>query len=206
MNHGKIKLPAGVTVVLASASPRRRELLEQIGLPFAVVPSGADETIPAELSPSLAVQTLSLMKAADVAKIQSEDALIIGADTVVVLDDEILTKPKDACEATMMLKRLSGRCHRVMTGLTLFRRKDGKSISVTEETEVFFKELTEMEINAYIKTGEPLDKAGAYGIQGLGGLFIEKIQGDYYNVVGLPLARLGRLLEEEFDIELIWEV
>ncbi len=206
MNHKKIKLPSGVKVVLASASPRRREILEQIGLPFEIIPSYADENIPSGLTPSLAVQSLSLLKAADVAKTQPEDALIIGADTVVVLEDEVLTKPKDAEEAVVMLKRLSGRCHRVMTGLTVFRRKDGKSISVTEETEVFFKELTETEINAYVKTGEPLDKAGAYGIQGLGGLFIEKIQGDYYNVVGLPLARLGRLFEEEFDIELIWEV
>ncbi|MBE7035862.1 MAG: septum formation inhibitor Maf [Ruminococcaceae bacterium] len=206
MNNIKIKLPSNVSVVLASGSPRRRELLEQIGLSFTVVPSQADESIAEDLSPAFAVQSLSLLKAADVAKTQPEDALIIGADTVVVLEEEILTKPQDAQEATEMLRRLSGRSHSVLTGVTVFRRKDGKSVSVTEETQVYFKSLSEDEIASYVATKEPLDKAGSYGIQGLGGLFIEKIEGDYYNVVGLPLTRLGKLLQEEFDIELIWEV
>lgn len=206
MNNIKIKLPPDISVVLASGSPRRRELLEQIGMPFMVAPSQTDETIPEGLSPSVAVQSLSLLKAADVAKTQPEEALVIGADTVVVLDDEILTKPRDVQDAAKMLRRLSGRCHSVLTGLTVFRRKDGKSISVTEETSVYFKVLSESEIASYIATNEPLDKAGSYGIQGLGGLFIEKIEGDYYNVVGLPLARLGKLLQEEFEVELIWEV
>lgn len=205
MNHACIQLPSGVSVVLASASPRRRELLEQIGLPFTVVPSLAEETIPAGLTPSMAVQALSLLKAGDVARTQPHEALIIGADTVVVLDGEILTKPKNEDEAFAMLRRLSGRKHQVLTGITVFRRKDGKSVSVTEETNVYFKQLSDAEIEAYVKTKEPLDKAGAYGIQGLGGLFIEKIEGDYYNVVGLPLFRLGKLLQEEFELELIWE-
>ncbi len=206
MNQARIKLPPSVHIVLASGSPRRRELLEQIGLPFSVVPSCADETIPPGLTPHLAVQSLSLLKAADVAKKQQDDALIIGADTIVVLEDEILTKPQDAQDAANMLRRLSGKRHSVLTGLTVFRRKDGKSVSVTEETAVYFKELTEQEIASYINSKEPLDKAGAYGIQGLGGLWIDKIDGDYYNVVGLPLSRLGKLLHEEFEIELIWEV
>lgn len=206
MNNVKIKLPPKTSVVLASGSPRRRELLSQIGLPFTVAPSQADETISEGLSPAMAVQSLSLLKATDVAKTQPDDALIIGADTVVVLDDEILTKPSDAQDAKAMLKRLSGRCHSVLTGLTVFRRKDGKSVSVSEETLVYFKQLSEQEIVSYVASNESLDKAGAYGIQGLGGLFIEKIEGDYYNVVGLPLARLGKLLQEEFEVELIWEV
>lgn len=206
MSQKKIQLPSSVSVVLASGSPRRRELLEQIGLPFTVMPSQAEERLEPGLEPAMAVQSLSLLKAAEVAKAQPEGALIIGADTVVVLDNEILTKPHDAEEAKAMLRRLSGRSHSVLTGVTVFRRRDGKSVSVTEETTVHFKTLTEQEIASYVQTKEPLDKAGAYGIQGLGGLFIEKIEGDYYNVVGLPLARLGSLLHQEFDIELIWEV
>ncbi|MBQ4518244.1 MAG: septum formation inhibitor Maf [Clostridia bacterium] len=206
MNNIKIKLPPNVSVVLASGSPRRRELLEQIGLPFTVVPSQADETISEGLSPAMVVQSLSLLKAADVARTQSEEALVIGADTVVVLDDEILTKPQDGQDAAQMLRRLSDRCHSVLTGVTVFRRKDGKSVSVAEETLVYFKKLSDSEIASYVASKEPLDKAGSYGIQGLGGLFIEKIEGDYYNVVGLPLSRLGKLLQEEFEVELIWEV
>lgn len=206
MEQVSIQLPPGMSVVLASASPRRRELLKQIGLPFTVSPSDADETIPEGMSPRLAVQTLSLLKAADVAKGQSGETLVIAADTVVVLEGEILTKPRDMQEAKAMLSRLSGKRHSVLTGLTVLRRRDGKSVSVTEETFVYFKTLSPQEITSYAASGEPLDKAGAYGIQGLGGLFIEKIEGDYYNVVGLPLCRLGKLLQEEFDLELTWEV
>ncbi len=206
MEQIKIRLPKQTEIILASASPRRKELLAQIGLPFRVVPSCAEENIDADLTPDFLVQSLSLLKAADVAKSQGDGAIIIGADTVVVFEDEILTKPKDASDAKAMLARRSGKCYRDFTWLTVFRRRDGKSISVTEETKVYFKELSEKEIEAYVKTKEPLDKAGAYGIQGLGGVFVEKIEGDYYNVVGLPMMRLGKLLQEEFDIELIWEV
>lgn len=201
----KIRLPKDVLIVLASGSPRRREILEQIGLSFTIAVSGAEENISPDISPSLTVQSLSLLKAADVAKTQPQEALVIGADTVVVLDGEILTKPHDEAEAKAMLKRLSGRAHSVLTGVTVFRRRDAKSVSVTEETTVYFKDLSDAEIDSYVKTKEPMDKAGAYGVQGLGGLFVEKIDGDYYNVVGLPLARLGKLLKEEFEIELIWE-
>lgn len=204
MQKKKIKLPQGCYIILASGSPRRRELLEQIGLPHTVVPSQAEEDLK-DLEPSLLVKSLSLLKAADVAKGQGNEAIIIGADTVVVFENEILTKPKDVQDAKVMLRRLSGKTHSVLTGLTILRRRDGKSVSVTEETAVCFKELSEQEIESYVKTKEPLDKAGSYGIQGLGGLFVEKIDGDYYNVVGLPLARLGKLLQEEFELELIWE-
>lgn len=205
MGQHRVRLPQSTQIILASGSPRRREILEQIGLPFAVVPSQADETMSEGISPSMAVQSLSLLKAADVAKTQPKDALVIGADTVVVFDDEILTKPRDKEDAKKMLSRLSGNCHSVLTGLTVLRCRDGKSISVTEETKVYFKELSEREIESYVNTNEPMDKAGSYGVQGLGGLFVEKLDGDYYNVVGLPLARLGKILREEFDIEMIWE-
>ncbi len=205
MNKHQILLPASTQIVLASGSPRRRELLEQIGLPFNIAPSAAEEKADPALSPFLTVQALSLLKAADVAAGQSKQALVIGADTIVILDNQILTKPHNAAHAIEMLYQLSGRSHSVLTGLTVFRCSDGKSVSVTEETKVYFKELSTDEIESYVKTGEPLDKAGAYGIQGLGGVFIDKIEGDYYNVVGLPLARLCHILENEFDIKLIWE-
>ncbi|MBE7010369.1 MAG: septum formation inhibitor Maf [Ruminococcaceae bacterium] len=206
MKQLSLNLPDKTSVVLASGSPRRRELLKQIGLDFTVMVSQADETIPEAMDPKLAVQTLSLLKAADVAQKAEKDALIIAADTIVVYENEILTKPKDEQDAVRMLSRLSGKTHSVLTGVTVLRRKDGKSISLTEETFVTFKDLQEQEILSYVKTGEPGDKAGAYGVQGLGGLFIEKIEGDYYNVVGLPLCLLGKLLQTEFDFELTWEV
>ncbi len=206
MIDASIKLPMQTEIILASGSPRRKELLGQIGLPFRVVVSGADETVEEGLSPEFLVQSLSLLKAADVAGTQEKTALVIGADTVVALDGEILTKPENEEDAKNMLRRLSAKSHSVFTGVTVFRVRDGKSVSITEETKVYFKPLTEKEIEAYVRTKEPMDKAGAYGVQGLGGLFVEKIEGDYYNVVGLPIARLGRLLQEEFDIELIWEV
>jgi len=206
MEQVTLKLPEKTSVVLASGSPRRRDLLTQIGLAFSVQISQADETIPEGMSPHLAVQTLSLLKAADVAKQVEKNAVVIAADTIVVLDGEILTKPKDEEDAARMLARLSGREHSVLTGMTVLRRRDGKSVSVTEETKVHFRALSEKEILSYVNSNEPLDKAGAYGIQGLGGLFVEKIEGDYYNVVGLPLCLLGNVLQTEFDFELMWEV
>ncbi len=206
MDNVKLILPPETTVILASGSPRRREILEQIGLPFTVSVSDADETIPEGTEPYYAVQTLAFLKAADVAKSAGTSAVVIGADTVVVVDDEIIGKPKDAEDAAKMLGKLSGRSHSVLTGVAVVRRFDGKSVSLTVETKVHFRRLSETEIASYVATGEPLDKAGAYGIQGLGGLFVDKIEGDYYNVVGLPLSRLGRLLCDEFNFELLWEV
>ena len=149
MKQVTLKLPEKTSVVLASGSPRRRDLLTQIGLAFSVQISQADETIPEGMSPHLAVQTLSLLKAADVAKQAEKNAVIIAADTVVVLDGEILTKPKDEQDAKEMLARLSGREHSVLTGITVLRRCDGKSVSVTEETKVHFRTLSEKEIISY---------------------------------------------------------
>jgi septum formation protein len=127
-------------------------------------------------------------------------ALVIGSDTVVELDGEILGKPKDKQDAYRMLRRLSGQEHRVYTGVTLV--KDGQSLSQAEKTRVFFRQMTDQEIWAYIRTGEPMDKAGAYGYQGMAGLFIQGIEGDYFNVVGLPLCRLGQMLKQ-LGVELL---
>lgn len=193
-------------IVLASASPRRREILQGLGIEFRVAVSGADEDIPEGTPPYLAVERLSLLKAADVAKNEKKNALVLGADTVVVLDGEILGKPKDEEDAVRMLTALSGREHSVLTGISVIRRSDAKGVSVYEETKVKFLELSDEQIRAYVKSGEPMDKAGAYGIQGKGSLLIEKIDGDYFNVVGLPVCRLARLLAEEFDYEIMMEV
>ena len=193
-------------IILASGSPRRREILSELNIPFQVIPSDAEEIIEENCPPYLTVERLSLLKAADVAKTQNKNALVIGADTVVVLDGEILTKPKDAEDARRMLSLLSGREHSVLTGISVVRCSDAKAVSVFEETKVHFGPISEEEIERYVASGEPLDKAGAYGIQGLGSLFTQKIDGDYFNVVGLPVFRLAKLLKEEFDYNIMLEV
>lgn len=195
-----------VQFVLASGSPRRKELLERVGLEFSVRTSEIEEQIEENMPPYLVVEQLALQKAADVAKTAGENTLVIGADTIVVLDGEILTKPHSEQEAADMLRKLSGRSHSVLTGLSVIRTDDALGVSVFEETKVFFRTLTEEEIACYIKSGEPLDKAGAYGIQGRGSMLIEKIEGDYFNVVGLPLCRLCKVLKDEFEVNLILEV
>lgn len=183
-------------LILASASPRRRELLSRLGLEFTVLAAQADETLLPGLSPREQVIRLSAIKAQAVREaLESRPGqVIVSADTVVVLDDAILGKPKDAAQAAEMLRALSGRAHLVLTGVTVLT-EDGPR-QLCEETQVFFRPLRETEINAYIRTGEPMDKAGAYGIQGYGALFVEKLIGDYYNVMGLPLCALGQLLRE----------
>lgn len=193
-------------IVLASASPRRKELLENIGLRFKIAVASCDETIDDGIKPEEAVMILSLKKATAVAaNFKGENKIVIGADTVVVFNNEILTKPKDSEDAYSMLKKLSGKKHSVMTGITVMRTSDSKSETVFCETEVYFKDLTDDEIRSYIKTKEPLDKAGAYGIQGIASIFIEKINGDYFNVVGLPVCRLCDLLKKEFDLNILFE-
>ena len=183
-------------LILASASPRRRELLSRLGLEFAVLAAQADETLLPSLSPREQVIRLSAIKAQAVREaLESRPGqVIVSADTVVVLDNAILGKPKDTAQAAEMLRALSGRTHLVLTGVTVLT-EDGPR-QLCEETQVFFRPLRETEITAYIRTGEPMDKAGAYGIQGYGALFVEKLIGDYYNVMGLPLCALGRLLRE----------
>lgn len=194
-------------IILASASPRRREILESMHLKFEVMVSGTDESkIENSLDTGIYVQELALLKAGAVCKqIPSRDALIIAADTVVSIDGKILGKPRDKEEAFSMLSSLSGRCHSVFTGLCVMRAKDAFSVCKSVETKVYFKKLTDKKIKAYVNTGEPMDKAGAYGIQGLGALLTEKIDGDYFNVVGLPASKLAEILEDEFDFDVLKE-
>ncbi|MCI6399683.1 Maf family protein [Lawsonibacter sp.] len=180
-------------IVLASRSPRRRQLLEQMGLrDFRIVCSDADETASPGLTPPALVEALSARKAAAVQHAAAAGDLIIAADTVVALDGRILGKPADGPDAFAMLSALSGRRHQVYTGLTVVC--GAQRLTEHEVTAVTFRSLSSAEICAYIATGEPMDKAGAYGIQGRGALFVEGIEGDYYNVMGLPVCRLGRIL------------
>ena len=179
-------------VILASQSPRRKELMGLFHIPFTIRVSDADETMPPELSPAEAVALVSRRKAEAVPR-QADD-LVIAADTIVVLGKEILGKPRDPDDARRMLRLLSGRDHQVMTGMTLLRGET--AIVRTEITDIHFRPLSDREIDAYIRTGEPMDKAGSYGIQGGAALFAERLVGDYYNVMGLPVCRLGQLLRE----------
>ncbi len=185
-------------IILASQSPRRRELLTQIGLTFRVLAPGADETVPAGTPPAETVEELSRRKAAAAAALEGTEPLIIAADTVVALGDKVLGKPRGEEDAFAMLSALSGREHRVCTGVTVTR--GGRTVIFHETTAVRFRPLPAEDIAAYIATGEPMDKAGAYGIQGRGALLVERIAGDYGNVVGLPLFRLGRVLAEDFGL------
>ena len=187
-------------IILASQSPRRKELLSLLDIPFKIMVSDADETVDAGLPPHFIAESLSLKKAAAVAKNVETPAIIIGADTIVLSEDEILGKPKDEDDAKNMLSALSGKWHKVISGVAIFRTTDAKSESFYVETNVKFSNLSEREISDYIKTNEPMDKAGAYGIQGKGAKFIEKIEGDYFNVVGLPLSKLYQVLKKEFNI------
>lgn len=186
-------------LILASTSPRRRELLGLLGLPFEVVASGFDEEAlaPAGLTPAEYVMRLAIGKASEVAARTDGDALIIGADTTVILDGATLNKPIDAADAHRMLRLLSGRTHQVYTGLCLIAVRGGVSGEARTDhaaTDVTFDALSDETIAAYVASGEPLDKAGAYGIQGKALSFIPGIEGDYFNVVGLPLELLRGLL------------
>lgn len=193
-------------IILASASPRRSEILKNIGLDFEVLISDADESsISTECGAELYVQELALLKAAAAAKKAdyTKDALVISADTVVVLDGQILGKPEDENDAVKMLEMLSGREHEVITGICVFRLKDAFSVCDRVVTKVKFKNLSRDIIDLYVNTKEPMDKAGAYGIQGMGAVLCEKLDGDYFNVVGLPVSRLADILREEFGIEVL---
>lgn len=184
-----------MNIILASQSPRRKELLTQMGLSFTVRVADIDEQMERNLSPDKLVETISAEKAAAVAEeLRDPDALIIAADTVVTLDGAVLGKPRDEADAARMLTLLSGREHQVFTGFTL--RRGNQVLSRSEGTCVKFRPLSPDEIRAYIATGEPMDKAGAYGIQNLGSLFVEGIHGDYFNVMGLPVCALGQALSE----------
>lgn len=181
-----------MNIILASGSPRRRQLLEQLGLSFTVQSSDVDESVEPGLSPAAMVEQLSLRKGQAVAERVGPDSLVLAADTVVALGDAVLGKPQDRAKAVSMLTSLSGKTHQVYTGVTLLG--GGRRVTEHETTAVTFRSLSREEIVAYVNTGEPMDKAGAYGIQGYGALLVERLEGDYFNVMGLPLCRLGRML------------
>ena len=186
-------------LILASQSPRRRMLLRQIGLPFRVEASPFEETIPDEGHPSDIVQHLALEKALPVSR-RFPSALTLAADTIVVHQGAVLGKPADETEARAMLRQLSGATHTVFTGLALLHPTTDRHITACEATRVTFGTLTDAEIATYVASGTPMDKAGAYGIQGeLGAVFVTRIEGDFYTVMGLPLHRLYRLLREHFS-------
>lgn len=178
--------------ILASASPRRKELMQNITEEFLILPSRVEEIVPADLPLVKAPAYLAKLKAEDIAPAHFDD-VVIGADTGVFVDGRMLGKPRDRAHAKEMLETLSGRTHKVITGCCVCH--NGESLCISEETEVTFYSLSEAEIEAYLDTSEPYDKAGAYGIQGKGVLLVEKIHGDYFNVVGLPVARLARTLK-----------
>ena len=186
----------GYGLILASNSPRRAEILNLAGVPFKVTSSRYSEERSDSEKPEVLVQKNSMKKAESISS-EIKSGIVLGADTIVVLEQEILGKPKDEKEAFSMLKKLNGKWHRVYTGVALLNKKNSKRISGFEVTEVKFNELTDKEINEYVGTGDSLDKAGAYGIQesASGGL-VEKIEGNFDNVMGLPLKKVQELLEE----------
>ena len=179
-------------VILASQSPRRKQLMELFHIPFTIRVADIDETMDDTKSAQEEVARVSLLKAEAVP--HSKDDIVIAADTIVVCNGQILGKPRDEADARRMLTLLSGRDHQVMTGMTVLR--GSRRVVCTEVTDIHFRTLSEKEIGVYIATGEPMDKAGAYGIQGGGALFAEKMVGDYYNVMGLPVCRLGQILRD----------
>ena len=191
-----MKMVVPKRIILASASRRRQILLKQIGLTFEVRESDIAEEFEDGKSIPENVKDLAIRKARAVVR-PSDDAIIIGADTVVLLDNEVLTKPSDESDAREMLAKLSGRIHEVYTGFALLDRPTGKSVSAVETTKVTFRKLTGREIDEYVASGSPMDKAGAYGIQDdYGAVFVERIEGCYYNVVGFPISRFYVTMRE----------
>ena len=188
-------------IVLASGSPRRQELLRRIGVTaFDVVKPEADESCPAGLTAQETVAHIARAKAEAAKALTAPEDIVITADTMVFLGDERLGKPRDEADALRMLTELSGRRHTVCTGVTV--RQGERSVAFTTTTDVYFRAATESELRAYIATGEPMDKAGAYGIQGVGSLLVERIDGDFFNVMGLPVMPLARALRQ-FDVSLL---
>jgi len=181
-------------IILASNSPRRREILSQLSVEYEVIPSDYDER-EEESDPYKLVMLFAHNKARDVAKNIKENALVIGADTI-VYKNKIMGKPKDKDDATAMLKELNASTHSVITGISVIKTPEMITITEYEETLVTFKKLSQDEIEAYVNSGEPIDKAGAYAIQGLGSLLVERIEGCYFNVVGLPVYKLSLMLEK----------
>ena len=188
-------------VILASASLRRKELLKKIGLRFKVEPSNYQEGMLSGLEPHELARKISLEKAKIVAR-KHENAIVIAADTFIVFGDQMLGKPHTEKEARKMLETISGKPHSGITGFSIIDSRISKTLSKSVETKIYLRKLTPAEIEAYVKSKEPLDKAGAYAIQGLGAVFVEKIEGDYFNVIGLPLSALTEALKE-FGINIL---
>lgn len=183
-------------LILASASPRRKELLEKIGLDFEIIPAKGDEFITKTL-PWEVVEELSFQKAKEVSEKQTEECIVIGSDTIVAKGEAIMGKPKDEADAFRMLSDIAGNVHQVYTGVTMIRTGDHpKTITFSEKTDVYLYPVSDEEINAYIATKDPMDKAGAYGIQGDFAIHVKGIEGDYYNVVGLPVGKVYQVLKE----------
>lgn len=191
------EVTSDLKLVLASASPRREEILEKLNLKFTTVPSKIDENNFKDSNPVELVKTLAVEKAKSVSELV-EDALIIAADTVVVYNDQVLGKPEDQADAEKMLKKLSAKQHQVITGIAVLNSQSKESYVDHNITDVKMTNISEQEISDYVETGEPLDKAGSYAIQGLGGLFVEEIRGSYYSVMGLPIHQLAKILDK-FD-------
>lgn len=183
-----------MAIILASGSPRRRELLAKMGVDFSVRTAPTDETMDPAAAPAEEVARVSRLKAHAVRPLCQQDDLIIAADTIVVCDRLVMGKPHSQEEAFSMLRRLSGRDHQVMTGLTVMQGDSCETVTVT--TDLHFRALSDEEIRAYIATGEPMDKAGAYAVQGLAAMFVERLEGDYYNVMGLPVCTLATMLRQ----------
>ncbi len=188
-------------IVLASASPRRKELLGLIKLEFEIIPSKIDEILDQSLAINQQIEKISFEKANDIAQKMDKDCVVIGADTVVEINGQILGKPVDKDDAKKMLKMLSGNTHRVITAVSIINTKDNFVVTDHQITEVKFRYLTDEEINNYVNSGEPMDKAGSYGIQGLGVMIVESIKGCYTNVVGMPIPLLTKILSEKFSIK-----
>lgn len=182
------------TIILASTSPRRKEIFEKLGIPFKTEASSYEEDMTLKLKPLDLAKHLSEGKAKDVAK-KHADAIVIGADTFVAYEGKVLGKPSSQEEAKKMLRSYSGNCVSVITGFTIIDTSSGKSISEASEAKVYFKKLKEKDIEEYIASGEPLDKAGAFAVQELGAILIEKIEGDFFNVMGLPLSTIADTLD-----------
>lgn len=183
------------TIILASASPRRKQLLKQLDLEFKIIPSEIEEKLNPRFQPRKQVEVLSEQKAQEVAAKQ-KDAIVIGVDTMVAYKNEVIGKPKDEKDAKFILKRLSGKKHTVVTAFTIIDTKAKKSVTKSVETNIWFRKITEAEIRSYIKKEKPFDKAGAYGMQSLGAVFVEKVEGDFLGAVGLPLFTLAKELKK----------
>ena len=182
-------------IILASASPRRKELLGKTGLEFEIIPAKGEEVITQTL-PWEVVKELSFQKAKEIADLQTEECIVIGSDTIVAKGEKIMGKPKDEANAFEMLSEIAGDVHQVYTGVTLIRTgKEPKSVTFAEKTDVFLYPMSEAEIQAYIETKDCMDKAGAYGIQGDFAIYVKGIEGDYYNVVGLPIGKVYQELK-----------